>query len=220
MPIIAVVLLIMPSILAQGSILDDGSTDQTQNRAGIVIDYGDGRVDSLCIDFTEEELTGYDILLRTEIPVEFDFQSGGQAVCKVDEIGCGTGDCFCACPGGDKCVYWTYWHLIDGDWQYSVSGAGTFAVRDGMVEGWRWGSGSPTGAAAEKPALRSFDEICASNREIPASTSEGVSPTLTPAMDEKQALTSSGSSYAFFGILLVGLIGIGWVVLRRSNRAG
>ncbi len=132
------------------------------HHAGLVIRYGDGHVETYCIAFDEPEITGVEVLERSGVPVIIDPTSSfGQAVCKIDGEGCNfpQEDCFCRCQQvGQNCEYWAYYHLRDGQWEYSGQGAGTYLVHDGDVEGWAWGSGSP-GHGAEPP-LYTFEALC------------------------------------------------------------
>lgn len=204
----------MPIILFNGAYLrslpfDNGNNDEL-NRAAIVVDFGNGQLETRCVGFTEEELTGYEVLIRSGLPVEFDYQAGGQAVCRIEGVGCDPSDCFCACTGGGNCSYWLYWHLLDDEWQYSVSGAGSYRVRDGMVEGWRWGLSSTTGSGAEKPPTTTFAEIC-SNEENPIIVNQ--ENTVVPGTTENSNLWP----YIVFGFLVIILAGATLVLRRRSN---
>ena len=151
------------------------------NRVGIVIDYGNGQVASRCVSFAEEQISGLDALMRSGLPVEIDLQGGGAAVCRIDGQGCAASDCFCACPGGgENCVYWSYWHFIEDNWQYSAGGSGIYQVSDGDVDGWVWGLGSIT--QASPPPRMSFDDIC-SDAEAATSTATLIpTSTATPAI--------------------------------------
>ncbi len=139
------------------------------NRVAVVIDYGNDQVATRCVSFSEASITGFQALERTGLAVETDFQTGGAAVCRIDETGCPSNDCFCACRGGGDCIYWSYWHMTNGTWAYSSAGSGLYQVTDGMVEGWVWGLGSVT--QAQPPPMVSFADVCAA---APADT-----PTVT-----------------------------------------
>jgi hypothetical protein len=144
------------------------------NRVALVVDFGGGVVERRCVSFTEPQITGYQALERSGLPVETDFQAGGAAVCRIDGTGCPANDCFCSCRGGSDCVYWSYWHLVAGAWQYSMGGSGQYMVSDGAIEGWVWGLGSVT--QASPPPLVSFAEVCAD----PVGGASSPTPSLTP----------------------------------------
>jgi len=128
------------------------------SRAGVVVSFEDGRSESVCVAFTEPEISGAELLSRAGLPLVTMSGSGGAAVCSIDGVGCGNpGDCFCQCHGGG-CRYWAYYNLEDGGWRYSAVGSSLRKVHDGDVDGWAWGAGGiGTGA---QPAASSFDAIC------------------------------------------------------------
>ena len=135
------------------------------NRVGLVVTHGDGSTITRCIEFSESELNGYDILQRSGLELVATQDSGADAaICAVDGEGCPKDSCLtCDMPN-----YWSYWHLEGGTWTYSPVGASIYKVHDGDVEGWRWGGGDP-------PPVIPFDQICA-----PPATDTPV-PTDTPA---------------------------------------
>ena len=118
---------------------------QQSNRVALVVGFGDGTYATECVRFTEPGISGFETLMRSDL----DVVSNGGAVCRIEGMGCPADDCFCAAPD-----YWSYWHLIDGTWQYSGSGAQGYLVHDGGVEGWHWGS--------QPPPTLVFDQICPS----------------------------------------------------------
>ena len=144
---------------------------QAGNRAALVVDFGD-RVATQCVAFSESEISGYELLVRAGLNVEVEAGGMGAAVCRLDDTGCPSNDCFCQCSGGDDCVYWSYWHQSGGTWQYSAVGASAYQVGDGAVEGWTWGPGSPDQAIP--PPDLSFADVCA-----PAATATSA-PSATP----------------------------------------
>lgn len=129
---------------------------QSPNHAGVVIQFPDGQVETACVEFSADEITGLDLLNRSGLAVSFDYSSGlGAAVCKIGDTGCNVPDepCFCQCQGS-PCIYWNYWQWRDGQWVYSPLGASTRRVGDGDVDGWFWGDGE------QSPSPLSLDEIC------------------------------------------------------------
>jgi hypothetical protein len=147
---------------------------QPPNRVGLVVTHGDGSTTTRCISFSEPDISGYDVLQRSGLDVVV-AQSGGvgAAICAIEGEGCGATDCFCQCQG-NPCIYWTYWHLNQGTWIYSSLGASSHRVRNGDVEGWRWGGGDP-------PPVIPFDQICtAPPTDTPAPTPTPIPATSTP----------------------------------------
>ncbi|MFZ5917602.1 MAG: hypothetical protein ACOYZ7_11755 [Chloroflexota bacterium] len=139
---------------------------QTPNRAGLVVQFPDGQVQTACVEFQEDRITGLDLLNRSGLVVNVDFGSGlGARVCKIDETGCDApGEpCFCQCLGA-PCYYWNYWTLKDGQWSYSPLGASSHHLIDGDMDGWVWSQGK------EPPVLWSLDEICPTQTDADALT--------------------------------------------------
>jgi len=135
---------------------------QITNRAGLVVQFEDDRIETYCISFNEESISGYEFLKRSELQLEYEFFSMGVAICKIEDVGCPPSECLIC----EKPNYWAYWHMVDDEWSYSTKGASDYHVSDGDVDGWAWGTG-------EKPSkLYSFDEIC-----VPTPT-----PTSTPTL--------------------------------------
>ncbi len=132
------------------------------SRAGLVVQFEDGHVETRCVEFTEAEITGFELLARSGLDIIYESGAGmGGTVCQIEYSGCDypSQPCFCQCPGGPTCTYWIYWHLKDDAWEYSLAGAGGYAIQNGAVDGWAWGAGSPTGGA--EPPLIDFETICA-----------------------------------------------------------
>ena len=150
------------------------------SRVGLVVRFGDGSVFTRCVEFDEDKISGLEVLLRSGLNVIYQQSGLGAAVCKIEDDGCDypSEPCFCQCLGGPNCVYWSYWHLKDGAWQYSPAGAGGYFVRDGDVEGWTWGPG--TGGSGPEPPVIDFNSICIpSPTATPTITYTPVPPTAT-----------------------------------------
>ena len=166
---VILVAVFLASMLLIGSSLAVGQA-QAPNQAGLVVQLGDGSSITRCIDFDGPEINSYDLLLRSGLNVA---ASGdptvGTAVCGIEGEGCPASDCFCQCKGS-TCTYWSYWHLMDGIWQYSALGASGHVAVPGSVEGWSWGE-------AEPPPVVSFEELCTP----PATDTPEPTPTWTPS---------------------------------------
>jgi len=137
---------------------------------GLVIDFGDGQVITRAVSFSEDELTGLQVLERAGLAMEtFTSPGVGSAVCAIEDVGCPASNCFCHSPPN----YWSYWHLVDGTWQYSPIAASAWRVHHGDVEGWSWGPGEP-------PPVFSFQEIVAPTFTPTPEPSSTPLPTATP----------------------------------------
>jgi len=148
-----------------------------QNRAGLIVVHGDGRVLTRCVMFTEERISGVTLLQRSGLAVDANTGPMGSAVCTINREGCPANDCFCQCKS-NPCMYWNYFHRnADGSWAYSGMGAATWTVGNGDIDGWVWGDGS-----APPPAL-AFDTICEA-ATAPSEPSSAPAPTATPLPSE------------------------------------
>lgn len=171
--------------------------EQPPNRAGLIVQHGDGRVVTACVSFAEPEISGLELLSRAGFSFLNQSGGGGSAVCKLDGEGCDypTEDCFCKCKGAE-CVYWAYQHLRGGKWAYSQLGASAVKVKPGDVEGWAWGAGSVQ-AGAQPPAL-SLDQICAPQAQPPPTLQASVEipPTALPAAAPTEAAPTATTQAA------------------------
>ncbi|HEY0604860.1 MAG TPA: hypothetical protein VGD58_18215 [Herpetosiphonaceae bacterium] len=147
---------------------------QTTNRAGIVVKFSDGRVQTSCVSFQTESISGLDLLQRTGLDVIAQSSGGSAAVCKIGGDGCAfpAEPCFCKFGGGQQGQYWAYWRLNGDAWRYSGQGASGVRVTNGDVDGWAWGTGNVQSGAA--PPVTTFDQIC------PAVQPEPVQPAPEP----------------------------------------
>lgn len=209
---------------------------QPANQAAVVVRFSDERVESYCVSFAEEEISGYALLERTGLAFEAQEVGMGASVCQVDDVGCGSNNCFCQCRGA-TCEYWSYWQMRDGAWQYASGGASINRVRHGDIQGWSWGPGSVSQAIA--PPAATFEDICvdggssgpADNGESATLSAEGqvvVLPTATverpPEPDSSASEGGLGAeagsplaSYGAFGLLLLVLGALALVVARRRT---
>ena len=125
--------------------------EQGTSRAALIVTMADGSSLLRCVEFDGQSISGFDLLSESGLKLETAIDPlRGMAVCGIEDEGCQSNNCFCDMPN-----YWSYWHSQEGVWSYAGSGAGTYAVNDGAVEGWRWGDGL-------EPALASYDQICSS----------------------------------------------------------
>lgn len=151
---------IMVAIVA-GMVAGVTARGDAPNRAGLVVVHGDGQVVTRCVEFTEEQITGYDLLVRSGLDLNYEAQGGlGTAICRLDNEGCNYPEdqCFCRCLGS-PCVFWSLWQWVDDDWVFSSQGASATVVTDETMQAWVWGEGT-IGTAASPPPPVSFGEVC------------------------------------------------------------
>ena len=157
-PALLLVLLLSAALAIWIAFGGNHAAAEQPNRAGLVVTFSDGSTLSRCIEFSEEEINGVELLTRSGIPLVSWGTGAGAAICKIGDDGCNNpNDCFCECSGSD-CQYWAYYALQDGQWQYASAGASLRKVHNGDVDGWAWGSGKAGQGAM--PPLLTFEEIC------------------------------------------------------------
>ncbi len=133
---------------------------QTTNRAGLVLLRSDGVVQTYCVAFAEDTISGVELLQRAKLPLITQPSGNNAAVCKIGNDGCNfpAEDCFCRFGGGQRGEYWAFWQLRDATWEYAQLGAGTARVQNGDVNGWAWGAGES--GSGLQPPVRTFEQIC------------------------------------------------------------
>jgi len=86
------------------------------------------------------------------------FGAMGFAVCKINNLGCPTTNCFCAPET------WSLYTKTNGGWEYSILGISSINASDGMVIGFIWGATDWTPNWEPIPPTMStspsFCEIC------------------------------------------------------------
>lgn len=170
------------------------------NQAVLVVAYGAGQSEAHCISFSEESLSGYELLQRAGLELAVETSGMGTAVCRINDKGCPANDCFCQCRGAD-CEYWSFWQWQDGAWQYARVGAHVQTARNGAMQGWTWGPGSVT--EAPPPPIINFDDVCTNGAGVSQETA--VSEPAVPWL-----------SYVGFALILLIL---GGLLLRQRRRS-
>jgi hypothetical protein len=179
------------------------SLAHADGEAGLVIQQDD-TVIAYCVPFTGDSITGDQLLEHAGLAIERYPASGAQAVCALNDVGCfnpGTFDgCFCQCKsGGGSCTYWAFFtQRYGGSWVYSALAFNLVKARDGDLQGWKWGSGSPSSAPA--PAGITFEQVCGHSPRgstlstpPPTPTSGGAAPdTAQPSPVPPTAVETAG----------------------------
>ena len=218
---------------------------QEPNRAGLVIRFGDGRVETHCVPFEGEQISGADLLARSGLKVVVDTSSGlGVSICQIEGQGCAypAEPCFCRCPGGSNgCAYWNYFYREAGEttWTYSPLGAALRKVRPGSVEAWVWGDGhtppadnltfeaicappTPTPTATLEPSPTAPALPAVPPTPLPSPTGTWPTPTTlpstpTPTPEPPPAGGARLADYWPFGLMVLSLIAIGLLVRFRRT---
>lgn len=198
-----------------------GALAEQPNRAGLVIRHGDGRIVYRVVEFTEPEITGADLLLRSQVALVTTAYAGlGQAVCSLDREGCPADNCFCK-SYTNPAYFWHYYRLnADGTWSSMAIGPDRRKIHDGDIDGWSWTAGD-----SELPNT-SIDGI-ATMVAASASPSAGLSQPETPVpstsiqpADSEPSPAWTRSTYIGFAVLLLLLVGVIGVVLIRGRPGG
>jgi hypothetical protein len=154
------------------------------HHAGLVVVFDGGRTETQCIEFTEDQITGAELLQRSGLEIVFSSGGLGSGICKIEGTGCNDpGDCFCQCRGAD-CAYWSYWTLHDGAWRYQQLGASQRELYDGDVDAWVWGNG--------RSAPTRDGGVCPSPTPSPARAQP--TPTVVPRPTSQGAPTSGAGA--------------------------
>jgi hypothetical protein len=157
------------------------ATAQEPNQVGLVIQYGDDQMDTRCVSFEGDQISGDELLAQSGLEVLLDPSSGmGVTVCRIEGQGCDypAEHCFCQCMGGSGCAYWNYFYREPGagQWTYSALGAVLRRAKPGAVEAWVWGDGQSPPAED-----LTFEAICAPPSPTPTPQPEIEAETTTTA---------------------------------------
>ncbi|MBA4180730.1 MAG: hypothetical protein C0506_09100 [Anaerolinea sp.] len=149
----ALLLAVLSAVFAATAARADGE-------AGLVIQHGDGSVDTYCVAFSGDSITGKDLLKRVNIPTE-DY---GGLVCAIGTNpaeGCFGASSFdsCTCKYSGSGTYWAYFTASYGkSWVYSALGFTQAKAKDGDLQAWRWGRGGANSAPV--PPTITFESVC------------------------------------------------------------
>ncbi len=209
-----------------------GQAQSARHRAGLVIQYADGEIDARCVEFEEPEITGYELLRRSGLPLVIAPGSFGAAVCKIGAQGCDypAQSCFCQCENMNAgCVYWISFLHVNGAWKYATLGASNTKVKEGDLQAWVWGSSrgdSSEGTSAPLPPAMTFDQICpatqasaqASAQSEATTPTASLSPTTAPAATPQADADTNSSGLIVFGAIVVALSAILLVTAGARRR--
>jgi hypothetical protein len=177
------------------------------NVAGLVVDYGDGRMSYAWVPFAEDEISGMELLRRSGLDiVTVGFGGLGDGVCQIETTGCPVSECRQRlCQTSDpESPFWQYVQQTEpGVWTPYALGANASKVRDGDIEGWTWSGTSP-----QLPAL-SVDDIAARAGGDPAALMDAAGAVSAAVRTERGPDDEGGASKAIIG----GSIAVGVVAL-------
>ena len=195
-----------------------GQAQSARHRAGLVIQYAGGEIDTRCVEFEEPEITGYELLRRSGLPLVIAPGSFGATVCKIGAQGCDypAQSCFCQCENMNaSCVYWISFLHVNGAWKYATLGASNTKVKEGDLQAWVWGSSrgdSSEGTSAASPPAMAFDQVCpaaqASAQSEATTPTASLSATTAPAATPQAGANTNSSGLIVFGMIVVALSAI------------
>lgn len=213
-------LVVLVSCMVQGASAQTPAIDGGFNVAGLVIDYGDDRMSYAVVPFTEESISGIELLRRSGLTlVTIPFGGLGEGVCSIESTGCDVGDCRTRmCQSADReSPFWQYVRQGDGgSWAPAAVGATRARVEDGDIDAWVW-----TGATPELPqiSIASLRE----RLEVPSTWS-----TTAAELPESIVLTEGNAPVeddtttwreVIPGLAVIAGVGVvGWVLQRLSRR--
>jgi hypothetical protein len=190
---------------------------QETHVAGLIVDYGDGRVTYAVVPFSEDEINGVELLDRSGLDiVSVGFGGLGDAVCQIDDTGCSVQDCRTRmCQTSDReSPFWQFSKLGDDDeWLMVATGASGARVRNGDIYAWTW-----TGLTPQLPVL-SIDELA---------DRAGGQPDLTDGLRPSVRTEGGETGTEIAGVDATSLAVVGGVVVvagflvlraRRSSRS-
>jgi prenyltransferase beta subunit len=131
--------------------------DGPGNQATVIIDYGNGSRESICVEFEQAPISGLELLDLAGVPYELAVEYPGM-VTQIRDVGCPGDDPYCDPP-----MYWSYlyWDGAEG-WQSYPVGAADSEVVDGTVDGWHWVDWNvwpPEGPAITPQAVVPFEPV-------------------------------------------------------------
>ena len=167
---------------------------RADGEAGLVIQNGDATT-TYCVPFKGDSITGADLLSAAGLGYE-QFGGAARTVCSIGGTGCSNAasfeGCFCQCQGAN-CTYWAFFTQKHGEgWVYASLAFNLLRAKDGDVQGWKWGRGSPNNAPA--PNAVTFENICGHG---PRGGEDLLpTPTLVPTQQPATATASPPSASA------------------------
>jgi hypothetical protein len=192
------------------------------HHAGLIVRHGDGRLTYAYVSFLEEEITGIELLHRSEIEqVTIPFGGLGEGVCSLEREGCPVGPCrrtLCQ-EGGSDSPYWQYFRQdTTGTWRWLTLGASATTVHDGDIDGWSWTGrdpGLPARSLLEIASLVGAADVASSDGDIPPPYRRTIGPpgAERPPSRNDRSLGLAGAGATVLLLLAAALV----VVLLRAR---
>ena len=110
-----------------GDYLLQANETPVDNFAAIVIDPGDGDIQTACVSFEEDSINGFELLERSGFSYETDQDGFLNSILEISN------------PEGET-KYWSYWYWDGREWQFHNIGMSNTIVAAGTVEAWHFTS--------------------------------------------------------------------------------
>ena len=117
------------------------------SKAGVVLKKPSGETKQICVEFSEEIISGYELLKRAGLNPK----SEGGFIIEIDNIRSKKSD-----QMSEDDSFWSYWHF-DQNWKFNNVGVNYSKVKDGSIEGWELSTGINS-----LPQIN-FEELCKKN---------------------------------------------------------
>ncbi len=188
--------------------------------------HGNGETVTRCIEFGEEEISGYELLERAGLKMAVEAVGMGVGMCRLDGEGCSfpAERCFCQCMSSE-CVYWSYWLHEEGEWRYSSLGASSIQVQDGDMQAWVWSEGRIGLEAEMAPPEMTLADICAVEAEAePVAVGTTQPEAALYSGPRPEVFGQRGIGVTPLGLLLIvgaplAAAGLLWAALRARKKA-
>lgn len=179
--------------------------------AGIYIDFGNGQTTLVLVPFSEDEISGIELLERSSLPIlTVGFGGLGDAVCVIEQTGCELSACRrTLCQEGDReSPFWQYLQRSDhGEWITSPLGASASKVQDGDIDAWVW-----TGKPPTIPSL-TFNDIVEKTGDA-----NGLEPVIFTSGAAEDADPDSMNQLLIGGGMIVLAVTVGGSLVLLRNR--
>jgi hypothetical protein len=216
---VALFLVILVTVLNLAPSPASAADDQV-SVAGLIVDYGGGRVSYALVPFTGDSLNGFDLLDRSGLSLlAIEFGGLGQGVCAIEGTGCDIAACRSRlCQSGDpNSPFWQYaQRRQNGEWGTSPLGASSSTVANGDIDVWSWSSEPPA------PRTVTLDDLAGEIGVDLATLRSGGShdPVSITLGQQPDASREVGWQEVGAGVVLAGITVAGVLALRRSRRQG
>lgn len=186
------------------------------NAAGLIVDFGDGRVAYAWVPFDEERINAIDLVERSGLDLVTIGMGGlGDAICQIDDTGCPVGDCrqrLCQTSDAES-PFWRLMVLRDSEWTAATTGGSGARVEDGSVFAWAW-----SGVDPELPILN-VDDIAVRSQADVAARQPALRIDGDTSSEDDTSLTDGPLMWTLVGTVIATILALLVVRSREARRA-